>query len=148
MKLSKSVAQRIPFIASIFYITLFVYTASSKIFDFDNFQIQIGQSPILTSYAGFVSWSIPVIELIIVVLFLIPKFISIAFLASYSMMVMFTTYILLILNFSDFIPCSCGGVLESLSWHEHIVFNILCIVIALIGLHFYYRNNNLIPIKS
>ena len=148
MKLSKSIARSIPFIASIFYITLFVYTASSKIFDFDNFQIQIGQSPILTSYTGFVSWSIPVIELIIVVLFLIPKFISIAFLASYSMMVMFTTYILLILNFSDFIPCSCGGVLESLSWHEHIVFNTLCIVIALIGLHFYCRNNNLIPIKS
>lgn len=143
MKISESFSRQIPFIASLFYIILFVYAASSKFFDFQNFQIQIGQSPILTAYAGFVSWSVPLIELLIVVLFLVPKFIPVAFFASYYLMIMFTTYIVIILNFSDFIPCSCGGVLEKLGWHEHIVFNGVFIVIALVGLNFYYRNINL-----
>ena len=53
---------------------------------------------------------------------------------SFALMVMFTTYIIIILNFSDFIPCSCGGVLEDLSWSEHIVFNLFFIVLAILGI--------------
>jgi hypothetical protein len=53
---------------------------------------------------------------------------------------MFTTYIFLILNFSDYIPCSCGGVLEKMGWTEHIVFNLIFIVIAAIGV-FYLEMN-------
>jgi hypothetical protein len=46
---------------------------------------------------------------------------------------MFTTYIYIILNFSVFIPCSCGGVLEELSWTQHLIFNICFISIAIFG---------------
>ena len=47
---------------------------------------------------------------------------------------MFTVYIILILYFSDFVPCSCGGVLENLSWKEHVVFNVLFIMFALFSI--------------
>ena len=49
-------------------------------------------------------------------------------------MTMFTVYIILILNFSDFVPCSCGGVLENLSWKEHVVFNVLFIMFVLFSI--------------
>src|SRR5690606_28338776 len=54
--------------------------------------------------------------------------------ASYLLIVMFTAYILIILNFSDFIPCSCGGVLEKLSWTQHLLFNIAFIALSCIAI--------------
>ncbi|WP_417857511.1 MauE/DoxX family redox-associated membrane protein, partial [Xanthomarina gelatinilytica] len=53
-----------------------------------------------------------------------------ALFAAFALMVMFTAYIVIILNFSDFIPCSCGGVLEKLSWTQHLIFNIAFIILA------------------
>src|SRR5690606_29917948 len=50
------------------------------------------------------------------------------------MMVMFTTYIYITLNYSSFIPCSCGGILESMGWTPHLIFNLCFIVLALIGI--------------
>lgn len=126
----------IPKIASTLFLILFVYAATSKLLDFDAFRIQLGQSPILTAYADGVVWGLPLLELGITGLFLVPRFTLLAFYASYALMVMFTTYIFLILNFSDFIPCSCGGVLEKLGWTEHIVFNIAFIAIAVLGILF------------
>ena len=127
-------------VASTLYIILFVYAATSKLFDFEQFKTQLGQSPIITAYADWVAWGVPLLELVIAGLFIVPKFMLLAFYTSYSLMIMFTTYIILILNFSDFIPCSCGGVLEDLGWTEHIVFNVVFIAIAA-GSTFYLEKN-------
>lgn len=48
-------------------------------------------------------------------------------------MVIFTAYIVVILQFSEEIPCACGGVLQSLGWKEHLIFNIVFSLIALTG---------------
>ena len=119
---------------AVLYIILFTYAASSKLLDFDNFRIQLGQSPILTAYADSVAWGVPSIELLITLLFVFPKYYLIAYYSSIGLMSMFTTYIILVLNFSDYIPCSCGGVLEDLGWTEHIIFNVVFILLALIAI--------------
>ncbi|WP_142784076.1 MauE/DoxX family redox-associated membrane protein [Changchengzhania lutea] len=124
----------------ILFIVLFVYAATSKLLDFNQFQIQLGQSPIVTRYASWVAWGIPIIELVISGLFLIPKCMLLAFYASFSLMILFTAYIILILNFSDYIPCSCGGVLEHLGWTEHIIFNLIFIIMAVIAIFYLERN--------
>ena len=54
--------------------------------------------------------------------------------ASFFLMIAFTVYIYLILNYSDFVPCSCGGIIEKLGWTEHLVFNIAFATLALIAL--------------
>src|SRR5690606_14703009 len=51
-------------------------------------------------------------------------------------MVMFTAYIFIILNFSDFVPCSCGGVLEKMSWTQHLIFNVVFIILAGVAVFF------------
>ncbi|MGV8816032.1 MAG: MauE/DoxX family redox-associated membrane protein [Gelidibacter sp.] len=130
MRVSKYFIEKTPLIVSLLFIVLFVYAAVSKLMDFPEFRTQLGQSPIITAYADWVAWGVPLLELVIAGLFIVPKFMLCAFYASYSLMIMFTTYIILILNFSDFIPCSCGGVLEDLGWTEHIVFNVVFIAIA------------------
>ncbi|GAA3622328.1 MauE/DoxX family redox-associated membrane protein [Flavivirga jejuensis] len=115
------------------FILLFVYAAVSKFLVFDEFKIQIGQSPVLTNYTTWVAWGVPFIEILISLMLIIPRFKLLALYAAFTLMTMFTTYIFIILNFSDFIPCSCGGVLEKLSWTEHLIFNIIFVILAFIG---------------
>ncbi len=146
MKFNTQTRNNIVSIICYIYVVLFTYAATSKFLDFGQFKIQLGQSPIITAYADWVAWGIPLTELVIAGLFLFPKLIRTAFYSSFSLMIMFTTYIILILNFSDYIPCSCGGVLEKMGWTGHIVFNLIFIVIAAIGV--FYLEMNRATVKT
>ncbi|MGY0036285.1 MauE/DoxX family redox-associated membrane protein [Pedobacter sp. NJ-S-72] len=56
------------------------------------------------------------------------------------LMVLFTGYIALVLSgYYDHIPCSCGGVLNSLEWRTHLWFNVFFLVLAGVGLMFQYQ---------
>lgn len=134
MEWSKNIRKWFPYTVSILLAILFIYAGSSKLFDFGQFKIQLGQSPILTAYADVVAWIVPLVEFLLALLLLFNRFRLAAFYGSFALMVMFTTYILLVLNFSDYIPCSCGGVLENMGWTEHIVFNLIFVVLAIIAI--------------
>jgi uncharacterized membrane protein YphA (DoxX/SURF4 family) len=132
--MKKTISLLIPVIISYFFILLFCYASISKVLDFENFQVQIAQSPLLSAYAGLVSYATIISELIIVLLLLIPKSRLLGLYASLGLMSAFTVYIYLILNFSDFVPCSCGGILEKMSWTEHLIFNIICVLLSIVGI--------------
>lgn len=112
------------------HIILFVYAATSKLLDFQNFQAQLGQSPLLSAFAGSISYIVLTTEFAIAFILAIPKVQLYGLFAAFSMMVMFTTYIFIMLNYSSFVPCSCGGILENLGWTEHLVFNIVFVFLG------------------
>lgn len=116
------------------YAILFTYAAASKLIDYQQFEVQLGKSPLLSAYAYIIVWAVPFVEIVISLLLFFPKLRLIGLFASFFLMVMFTTYIIVILNFSDYVPCSCGGVLEKMGWTEHLIFNIAFIVLAFIGI--------------
>ncbi|MGQ2983120.1 MauE/DoxX family redox-associated membrane protein [Flavobacterium sp.] len=116
---------------SLLYICVFIYAALSKLLDFENFRIQLGQSPMLSSFAGVISWAVPIGELIISVLLALPLTRPFGLLSAYTLMTMFTAYIFIMLNYSAFIPCSCGGVLEKMTWDQHLLFNIAFMALAI-----------------
>lgn len=134
---SKSVITEI---ICLLYVLLFVYAAISKILDFENFQVQLGQSPLLSPFAIWVSWIVPIAELIIALALIIPKFRSIGLLAALSLMSMFTAYIFIILHYSSFVPCSCGGILEKMTWNIHLIFNVVFIVLAALAIVMHFKN--------
>ncbi|WP_430613198.1 MauE/DoxX family redox-associated membrane protein [Flavobacterium sp. JP2137] len=123
-----------------FFIILFVYAALSKILDFENFQIQVAQSPLLSAYATLITYITIISELIIAFLLCFPKTIKLGLYLFLGMMTAFSVYIYLILNFSPFVPCSCGGILEKMGWQEHLWFNIIITLIAVIILVFTPKN--------
>lgn len=129
----KKSLQILPVIVAYFFVLLFIYASISKILDFENFQVQIAQSPLLSAYAGVISYGVIITELIIVAVLLIKKTRLVGLYASLGIMAAFTIYIYLILNFSEFVPCSCGGILEKMGWTEHLIFNIGCVVIGIIS---------------
>lgn len=127
-------------VISYLYIFLFVYAAVSKLMDFEKFQIQIGQSPLLSAFAGTVSVFVPSFELLIVILLSIPKYRFVALFSSFILMLLFTAYIIFILYFSTNTPCSCGGVLENMGWGEHLIFNLIFISLAFLAVMLYDRS--------
>ncbi|MFN3773474.1 DoxX family protein [Cloacibacterium normanense] len=117
-----------------FHSLLFTYAAISKLLEFENFQVQLAQSPLISAHAGFISYAIIIIELITAVLLSLLKTRRFGMYISLFLMISFTTYIYLILNYSDFIPCSCGGILEQLGWTEHLIFNLSSVFLLILAI--------------
>ncbi len=132
----KTIRKYLPISVGFFFILLFIYAAASKMLDFENFQVQLAQSPILSAYAGIISYGVITLEIGIVIFFFVPGWRNVGLYASFGLMVAFTVYIDLILNHSDDIPCSCGGILEKMGWTEHLIFNIACVGISLFAIVF------------
>ncbi|WP_225874607.1 MauE/DoxX family redox-associated membrane protein [Pedobacter hiemivivus] len=116
------------------YVLLFLYAATSKLIEYDKFQLQISKSPIITDFAPVLVWMIPALEIIISIVLLFKRTLMLGLYAALGLMCLFTVYIYAILNYTDSIPCSCGGVLEKLGWTEHLIFNIAFVVIAVTGI--------------
>jgi uncharacterized membrane protein YphA (DoxX/SURF4 family) len=119
------------------YILLLVYAALTKLLDYQKFVIQLGQSPILTRHAILLAWAVPFIELAISALLILPRTRLSGLYVAFSLMVMFTTYIILASRFSDYVPCSCGGVLEDMTWTQHLIFNGVFILLGLAAILLY-----------
>ncbi|KVV16225.1 MauE/DoxX family redox-associated membrane protein [Flavobacterium sp. TAB 87] len=134
MKFKSPLESLIVEIICLLFALLFVYAAVSKILDFENFQIQLGQSPILSVYASWISWLVPIAELLLAFILSVPRFRSLGLLAALNLMTMFTVYIFIILYYSAFVPCSCGGILEKMTWKTHLVFNIVFVILAAVAL--------------
>ena len=119
-------------IISCLYAFLFTYAAVSKFLDYENFVVQLGTSPMLSAYANSVAWLVPIVEIALSIALLIKTSRFVALFYSYILMCLFTAYIFIILNYSAFVPCSCGGILEKLGWKEHLVFNVIFIILCLL----------------
>lgn len=121
-------------IISMLFIILFTYAAMSKLLDMENFKLEIDKSPLLSNYTNLITLGIPLIEIFISILLLIPKMRMIALHISLVLMTSFTAYIFIVLNYTNYIPCSCGGILEQLGWTEHLIFNSAFIGMAILAI--------------
>ncbi|KAA2239874.1 hypothetical protein F0L74_27190 [Chitinophaga agrisoli] len=120
-------------------VLLFLYTGFSKLltqeaFEFDLLSTQINQflTPVLAV-------GVPVVELLVAGLLLITRFRRIGLYSAFVLMVVFTLYVGYILAFAGHKPCSCGGVIRTMSWRAHLVFNIVFTLIAFTGMVLHKR---------
>lgn len=122
------------------YVILFLYAAFSKVLDYADFRLQISRSPLAKGFSSWQEWSeyiavlIPVLEIVLAIALTIPRYRFKAMIASLALMMMFTIYIVLILTVAPFIPCLCGGIIQKMSWSQHLVFNVFFIGLALAAL--------------
>lgn len=147
MKLNHTFKNYFIYVVALLHILLFTYAAVSKLIDFQNFHTQLGKSPLLNAFADYFAVIVPSIEIIISIILMIPKYRMAAISASCFLMFLFTVYIVMILNFTSFVPCSCGGVLEDLNWNEHLIFNIAFVILGLATLYLQSSFRHLIIIS-
>ncbi|MER3374031.1 MAG: hypothetical protein RIM83_05280 [Allomuricauda sp.] len=130
-------------IIAILYMLLFVYTASSKLMHLGVFRLRLERMPYIAPYAQWISWGLPFLELVIAGLLLFHGYRLIGLYASLILMFVFTGYIIAVLQFSDSIPCSCGGVISALGWKDHILLNSTFMLLALFGIIWSKKNYGL-----
>jgi len=131
-------------ILSALLILLWVYTAVSKLANAEEFRSQLNNQVFRPEVTKVLFYLVPSSELVAATLLLFRDTRVIGFLSSLVLMLGFTTYIILILTGAfPRVPCSCGGVLQTLGWKSHLVFNLVFTAIATSGLLFIFKERRL-----
>ena len=125
------------------FILLFLYTGGMKLISHHNFYLALNDSPLMYRYSAIVSWIIPILELAIVACLTIPKLKKIGLYASLILMALFTIYVAYNVFFLTHMkrPCTCGGIIQDMSWSQHLVFNTVFTLLALLATLFYRQKN-------
>lgn len=125
---------------SFLFVLLFIYTASSKWLNLTKFIGQMNNQPFDAKYTPILVWGVPSIEIIIAILLMFNRTKLLGLCTATFLMAVFTGYVALVLsNFYGVLPCSCGGVIETLSWPQHLAFNTFFVLIGLIGILLEWR---------
>lgn len=121
---------------------LFIYAGTYKISDVSLFASQMYQSPLLpSSLVFYFSFGIPLFEIILGLLLLLYSRFDYALLwTSFSLMLFFSIYLIMLFTLYSKPPCACGGILSGMDYPMHIAFNILFTIISGISLYFYETN--------
>ncbi|WP_290708866.1 MauE/DoxX family redox-associated membrane protein [Flavihumibacter sp. CACIAM 22H1] len=116
------------------YMLVFLYTGINKLWWQHKFYVVLVKSPLLNNNAAFISWFIPVLEIALFCALFFPQSRRPALVASVGLMAVFTAYIGFMLFTASSLPCSCGGILGSLNWTQHLVFNTMLLALGLLAL--------------
>jgi putative oxidoreductase len=127
-------------------ILLFLYASVSKFLDFSRFTDQMNNQPLPNSWTPFLVWTIPLLEVAISASLLFEYTRLIGLYASLLLMAVFTVYTgLVLLHFFPYVPCSCGGVIQKLTWGQHLALNTFYVALSTLGI-VVQRRNSLNPI--
>lgn len=125
-------------------ILLFTYAAISKLIERQHFQEILAQMFLIKHVAGFISFVLPVTELAACALLFMRGTRKPGLYASLGLLIAFTLYIAYMIHFEPKLPCNCGGVLEQMSWKQHLVFNIVFIALSATALKLNQSNKNIV----
>ena len=115
------------------FIFLFAYTAIHKLLHFKQFSFFLNKFDLFDHMHQFIAWSVIIIELFISALLFLPASRKAGLLASFVLMSLFTAFIIYMMLTSKKLPCSCGGIINKLSWQQHLILNIFLIGLAGVG---------------
>lgn len=116
-------------------VILFLYTAVSKFVDFGSFARDLNSQPFPNFLTPILKWALPLLEIGIAITLLFERTKTIGLYMSLTLMSLFTIYTALVLfNFFDDVPCSCGGVITHLTWTQHLIFNLFFVIIISIAI--------------
>lgn len=133
-------AENIVFAISMLFVFLFAYTAHAKLTDHATFERMLSKSEVVGSFSAIISWAVPIAEIVISVLLLIPLFFKAekvkrtGLWAAIILMSIFTLYLIYMVLFADKLLCNCGGVISTMGWKTHILFNLAFVAIGIIAL--------------
>lgn len=133
-------------VISALLIILFIYTGLNKIMDYNTFLLQVGRSPFLEKYNKLIAITLPPSELFIALSLVFKRSRLLGLHLSFFLMTLFTGYVWVMLNYAYDLPCSCGGIISSMDWHDHLIFNFCFTILALVAI-FLESNSKMKSIK-
>jgi hypothetical protein len=115
------------------FIALLVYTAVNKLMDHTRFKEQLMLVTGNNVASLFLSYLVPAAEVVIAGLLCFPFSRTVGLYLFCLLFLLFSGYILYLMSREQPLPCSCGGIISSMSWRQHLIFNI-CFLIASLAL--------------
>jgi hypothetical protein len=115
-------------------IVLFAYAAIMKMADMEQFKFSLRHIPLIKPGADMIAWMLPLTELFIVLLLFFERTRVWGLKASLIVLTAFTLFLAYMILFVRELPCSCGGLISSMNWQQHVVFNLFFVAINLFGL--------------
>jgi putative oxidoreductase len=137
------------YVALVFF--LFAYTASSKFFDMHKFvfQMSLAPLPLMKTLAPTLGWLVPSIEILICLAIVggiyYYRYQMLALYTTVVLMTTFAVYIGLMLLTHSKLPCTCGGIISSLGWGEHLLLNAFFIIAGILSISYLKKNQTLPP---
>jgi putative oxidoreductase len=118
------------------FMLLFLYTGLSKLIFYHDTYFAWEQSPLLQPVVGILVILIPALEIVTSIGLWIEATRKKAFYMTLFLMIGFTLYVVYMLLFfpPDHRPCNCGGIITQMNWQQHLLFNVLFTMLALLGL--------------
>lgn len=113
---------------------LWIYTGLNKLIHYDKFSFEVGRSPFLQHLPPFAAAAIPVSELVIAALLIAKRSRLTGLYASLFLMTLFTGYVYVMLHYAYDLPCSCGGIIELLTWEQHLVVNFMLTLLTAVAI--------------
>uniref|UniRef100_F4CEI8 Methylamine utilisation protein MauE domain-containing protein n=1 Tax=Sphingobacterium sp. (strain 21) TaxID=743722 RepID=F4CEI8_SPHS2 len=115
--------------------SMFFYAAFSKLWDYEQSQIDMRNQLFPKFVADVFTWLVPGIEFIIVILLIIKPTRLKGFWVSLGLLTVFTIYVgIAVSKIFGRTPCACGGILNNLPYGWHIAFNLLFMFLAYRGI--------------
>lgn len=135
--------QSIVDLLSTLILTMFLYAAFSKYFDWNAFTRSMYDQPFEKWFVQVLIIAVPPVEIMTAVLLMFERTRFIGMVISTLLMTAFTCYIALALwgAFAK-MPCSCGGIIKRLSWKGHLLFNLFFLSVSVLGSKMQYHINN------
>lgn len=123
-------------IITFFFVFLFLYTGMAKLTEIHSIKEQMIASPLLGSpiLTTVITWALPIGEILLAIVLLIPKTRLKALYATCALMTIFTIYVLALFFINSYLSCSCGGIIEQLTPKQHIVFNSACVILSTVAI--------------
>jgi len=139
--------ENVSFVAALPLILLFGYTAFSKLMEYDKFifQMRLAPVPFMRWAAPILAWLVPLMELGIVAMLVGGLFKErwrlAGFFSSFCLLLSFQIYISMMMLSGSKLPCTCGGLVSSLSWGYHLLLNWGFMLIAAVPILWPYRRS-------
>ena len=122
-------------------IILLVYTAKEKLEDHERFYKGLTKIQHIKDYALTISWMVPISEIAVAAVIILPWTQKLGFYLFTIMMSIFTIYIASMLLWAEKKPCHCGGAIETLTWGQHLVFNMAFILLGIFAIYLHKNDN-------
>ncbi|RYD96815.1 MAG: hypothetical protein EOP54_12740 [Sphingobacteriales bacterium] len=112
--------------------TLFCYAAMSKLLNYEQSEQEMLNQVFPQSVAIVLTWLVPSVELLVTMLLLIKTTQHIGLWVAALLLLAFSVYISVVMTGAfGRVPCSCGGILKSMSYGTHLVFNLFFMFLAI-----------------
>ncbi|MGK7391834.1 MAG: MauE/DoxX family redox-associated membrane protein [Candidatus Cyclobacteriaceae bacterium M2_1C_046] len=128
--------QNITLIITGILILVFAYTGISKFLDMETFRSQMLSQPIPAFIKIPLSWILPALEIFVAIFLISVRTRFKGYFFATALMTVFTGYTaLMTLDAFSHTPCSCGGIISTLSWEQHLFLNAVLLLSAIYGLY-------------